>query len=84
MNIQNQIKQFIIEEIMFGGRNTQLGEHDPLISSGILDSLGLLRLIAFIEENLGIEVNDGEVAPDNFETLAVMSSFLNNKREVAH
>ncbi len=83
MDIQNSIKQFIVEEIMFGGRDAQLDPDQPLIASGILDSLGLLRLIAFIEENLGIAINDGEVAPDNFQTLNTMSAFLTKKKEAA-
>jgi acyl carrier protein len=51
-----------------------------LISRGVLDSLALLRLIAFIEEQFGVTVNDDEVIPDNFETVNEIKSFIDKKK----
>ena len=75
------IERFIVEEIMLGDRRTKLDPDKSLLSSGILDSLALLRLIAFVEEKFGITIDDGEVIPDNFETLKDMSAYLERKKQ---
>ena len=79
MDIEAKIERFIVDELMMGGRQTKLDPDQSLISSGILDSLALLRLIEFVEDQFGVVINDGEVIPDNFETINVIKSFLAQK-----
>jgi acyl carrier protein len=79
MNIESTLKKFILEEIMLESNRSKLDSEESLLDSGIIDSLGLLRLIAFIEERLGIEVEDGEVVPDNFDSISAMYQFLKMK-----
>lgn len=78
MNIETAIERFIINEITMGAQ-TKIEPNQSLLSSGILDSLALLRLIGFIEEQFGVTVEDDEVVPDNFETVNNLSTFLNRK-----
>ena len=80
MNTKAVLEKFIVDEIMLADSGTRIDSDESLISSGVLDSLGLLRLIAFIEERFGVTVEDGEVVPDNFQSLNVMESFLSEKR----
>ena len=82
MNVKTALEQFIVEEIMLADSGTKVDPDASLITDGTLDSLGLLRLIAFIEEQFDIEVEDGEVVPDNFQSLNVMESFLASKTAV--
>jgi acyl carrier protein len=79
MDIQSTIESFIVEEILLESEGGQIDYDQSLISSGILDSLGLLRLIGFIEDRFGIKVEDGEVIPENFESIKVMREFLATK-----
>lgn len=64
---------------MFGDDRTTLDEDQSLISGGILDSIALLRLIAYLEEQFGVKVSDGDVNPDNFETLDKIKTYLEHK-----
>jgi acyl carrier protein len=57
-----------------------LDPDESLISSGVLDSLALLRLIAFLEEQMGVTVEDSEVIPENFETVNEIKGFIERKR----
>ena len=82
MNVKTALEQFIVDEIMLADNGTKIDPDESLISNGTLDSLGLLRLIAFIEEQFDIEVEDGEVVPDNFQSLNVMDAFLAGKTAV--
>lgn len=81
MSIAQSIERFITEEIMLAADRQRLDPQQSLIASGILDSLGLLRLIQFIEEQFGVTVNDGDVVPDNFETLEAAEAFVKSKLE---
>ena len=65
---------------MVSDGDVSLSWDDSLIASGIVDSLGILRLVAFIEENFSVVVDDTEVVPENFETINAMSSLVQRKR----
>lgn len=80
MNVTVPIERFIVDELTLGGRRTRIDPDESLISSGILDSLSLLRLIVYIEEQFGLTIEDSEVIPDNFETLNSMNYFINSKK----
>lgn len=54
-----------------------------LLCSGILDSLTLLRLVVMIEERFGVAVEDGELIPDNFETINRIKAFLESKQRAS-
>ncbi len=80
MDLETAIERFIVDEIMLGDNQTRIDPNDSLISSGVLDSLALLRLIAFLEEQIGITVEDSEVIPENFETINDIKAFINRKK----
>ncbi len=80
MNIESVIKDFIRNELMFGSDGANLDSSADLIGSGMLDSVAVLRLILFIEERFGVHVADGEVLPDNFRTVDMIRSFVENKQ----
>lgn len=79
MNTQDVIIQFIVDELC-GGTRTALDPDEPLIASGILDSLGLLRLITFIEQQFNLSIGDGDVGSENFDTVRKITNFLETKR----
>jgi len=80
MDVESAIERFIVDEIVLGDSNTKIDPNESLISNGVLDSLALLRLIAFLEDQMGVTVDDSEVIPENFETINEIKSFIENKR----
>jgi acyl carrier protein len=80
MNTEAAIEQFILDELLYGGGPTELGADDSLISSGLLDSMALLRLIVFIEEQFSVSVADGELMPENFQTVSLIKAFVERKQ----
>lgn len=80
MSISHTIERFIVDEIMLADRDTHLDPDQSLLESGILDSLALLRVINFIEEQYGVVVEDGEVLPENFQTLRRAEAFIERKQ----
>lgn len=55
-------------------------DDDSLLERGILDSMAIVKLIAFLEERFGVAMTDEEFDPDNFETLAAIQSLVDSKK----
>lgn len=79
MHTEAIITRFIDEELVRGERGIALTPNQSLISTGILDSLALLKLLLFIEERFGVRIADGEVIPGNFETVDRIKAFIESK-----
>jgi acyl carrier protein len=65
--MKEKIRNFIAENFLFGER--ELKDDEPLFESGIIDSLGLIKLIAFIEEKFNVSIDMSEIMIENFNTL---------------
>lgn len=75
MNVSAVLKDYIREELM-NGANGDLDESENLLAAGIIDSLGILRLVSFVEEKFGIEVPDEDVTIDNFQSVKSMADYV--------
>lgn len=78
MQIQSEIRNYIIENILFGDEEL-LDVDTSFQENGILDSLGFLEIITFVEEKFGIEIADNEVVPENLGSLRRISGFVEEK-----
>ena len=75
--VKDDIKKYIIETSL---SDTNKVKDDTLIfDAGLLDSMGLLFLIEFLNENYNIEVNDEELNPENFESINSIVAFVESK-----
>jgi len=73
------LKQFITEELAPNYDANELKENQSLLERGIIDSLGILKLLAFIEEKFQVKVSDEELIPENFETLSTIAELISQK-----
>lgn len=78
--IEKQIRNFIVENFLFGESNDGLNDNDSLLETGIMDSTGVLELVAFIEENYKFKVKDEELVPENLDSIANISEFIRKKQ----
>ena len=72
------LKDFIVDNFLFGDGN-KLSLDTPLFEKGIIDSTGVLELVAFIEENFKIKVSDEELIQSNFSDISAMDRFIHSK-----
>lgn len=77
-NIQKELKKYIKASFLHGDGKS-LVDDDSLFASGIIDSLGILRLVSFLEQKFNIEITDEEMIPENFETINKMRDFIGQK-----
>jgi acyl carrier protein len=74
---------FILENYLFTSDASALGPDDSLLGRGIVDSTGMLEIIMFIEEQLGVTVKDEEMVPENLDSVSRIAAFVESKRKVA-
>lgn len=80
MDIQTILTDYLAKELAIG-RAKDIGPDDDLIATGVLDSLGLMQLVLFIERKLSIHVPDEDVVIDNFRTVRILEAYINRQRE---
>ena len=76
----NELKTFIFEDLLGVGESGKFSSEDNLLSLG-LDSLKMMRLIAFIEEKFSIVIPDIEITPDRMENLASIEQLINKYKQ---
>ena len=78
MDRQTLLMQYIQKELI-KGRSASFSPDDDLLSSSVLDSLGILQLVAFINEKLGVQVADEDVVIENFQSVTAILDYLGSK-----
>lgn len=66
------IRRFILDRFLPGENPSTITAESPLLASGLLDSLAILELIGFIEEQFGVTLEAHDVSTDNFGTIHAM------------
>jgi len=86
--VETVINDYISRELVQDPALLPLADESPLLDSGILDSLSLLRLVVFLEERFGITMGDTDLLPENFASVNTICAYLRareaGKREPAH
>jgi len=78
MDIKNDIRDFIQSDLL-RGRDVPLGPRDSLINAGIIDSLGIQKLLEFLERTFAVKISDDEIVPENFETIDSITDLIEAK-----
>ena len=73
------IKEFLRGSTTLGG-GTEISEDTLLLESGILDSLGILQLMTFLSDTMGIEISDEDFVAENFRTVGSLARFVSKKQ----
>lgn len=73
-----RIRNFILEKFALA-RKRGLTNRAQLLDTGILDSLGVLDVVAFIEKEFSVQVSDDELVPENFQTVEALVAFVQSK-----
>jgi D-alanine--poly(phosphoribitol) ligase subunit 2 len=76
MNLGQAIKEFVIEEYLPDTSADDLDDGYDLVAGGVIDSLGVLKLIAWLEESFGINAEDADLDPADFRSVAAIAAFV--------
>jgi acyl carrier protein len=78
-----RVRDFLIDEANWDGPRAELTDDLPLIETHVIDSMLLLRLVAWLESEYGIAISDADVVPSNFGSIERISQLLAIKFEQA-
>jgi acyl carrier protein len=76
--IEDRIREFVIRHFPLS-RKKGIKPTENWLESGLLDSMGILDLVHFIEEEFSIHIVDEELAPENFQSLDIVAAFVAKK-----
>lgn len=78
MTTEDMLRSFIVDELRWD-RGESLPSDYPLLTNGVVDSLGILSLVSFIESTFGVQILDEELVPEHFETVASIAGLIDAK-----
>lgn len=81
--LNQEIKAFIVDNFLFGVGGEQIGDQDSLITEGIIDSSGVMELVAFLESTYGFQVTDSELLPANLDSIQRIAAYVARKHPAA-
>lgn len=74
-----EIHDYISRNFLFSEKGFHYGDDASFLEEGIIDSLGIIELVAFVEKQYGISVADHELLPNNFDSVNKLCSFITGK-----
>ena len=80
MSTEGKIKELIQANLTWNGSWSDVDEDYPLLAKGVIDSLGMLKLVSVIEEEFDVEIDDDDIVPDNWRTIRDITSLVDAKR----
>ncbi|MCX5660264.1 MAG: acyl carrier protein [Planctomycetota bacterium] len=78
--LQQSVRKFIVENFLFGQENPSIKSDTSLLEKGVIDSTGVLELVSMIEAKHKIKVDDNELVPDNFDSIARLTQYIRRKQ----
>jgi acyl carrier protein len=77
--IEQQIKDYISKNLLFSDNGFPYSDDDSFLQESIVDSVGIMELVAFVEDTYKIPVKDEEIVPENFDSVSKLSAYVRRK-----
>jgi acyl carrier protein len=74
--IKARLRSFVQENFLYAMPDFQLGDDDLLMERGVIDSMGVAEMIAFVETEFGVSTSDDEITEANFGCLGAIARFV--------
>ncbi len=80
MEIESKIKAFIAANLLFSPDGFPYADEASFLQEGIVDSMGVMELVAFVQSEFAIPVEQAEVTPGHFDSVAQLADFIRKKQ----
>jgi acyl carrier protein len=77
--VKDRIREYIVEEFAKSKGINQVSDQEVLAKNGIIDSMGIFRLVAFLEETFNVRIGDEEITNDNLESIDAIERLVISK-----
>ena|SRR6266446_6869455 len=78
MQIEHKIHEFIVKNLYYA-EDSSIGDEDSFLETGVIDSMGVMELVAFIQSEFGVEVAQHEIVVENFDSIRKLGDFVRRK-----
>jgi acyl carrier protein len=82
-SIETDLRRYIVDKLLFGRTDTVVNGDTSFLESGLIDSTGVLELVAFLEEQFHIKVEDEDLIPANLDSIDALTRFVERKSVVS-
>jgi acyl carrier protein len=79
MDIREQIREYIVQNLLFTDDGFTYSDDDSLLEEGIIDSVGVMNLVLFIEERFNIQIPDQDITRDHFDSVNKLGQYISSK-----
>ena len=79
MEIEEKIRDYMAQNLIFSDNGYQYPDDASFLEEGIVDSVGVLELVSFIEDNFKVKVSDQDIVPDNFDSVSKLAAYIRRK-----
>ena len=80
MEIQSRIRDYIAQNLLFSDDGFGYTDDASFLEEGIVDSVGIMELVLFLEENFDLTVDDEDLTPDNFDSVNKLANYINRRQ----
>ena len=77
-DVRSRIRGYVVSHFHLA-RVRNLGDDDSLLDAQVIDSLGILELVAYLEDAFAIEVTDDDLSPENFDSIGALARFVGRR-----
>lgn len=75
-DVTRKVREYIVDNFLYTRPDFTLGADDPLLGSGIIDSMGVMEVIMFLEETYGVTVVDADITEEHLGTVRSIASYV--------
>jgi acyl carrier protein len=79
MSIEAQIRSYIADNLLFSTNGFGYDDQASFLEEGIVDSQGVMELVAFVEDTFKVSVDDQDIVPDNFDSVSKLADYVRRK-----
>jgi acyl carrier protein len=77
--IREQLRRYIAENLLFSDKEYPFEDDASFLKNGVVDSTGVMELVAYVEKKFGLTVDPKEVVPDNFDSIKNLTGYIKRK-----
>jgi len=80
MSVRAELRAFVEDSFLYLRPDLQLGDEDPLLELGVVDSLGFVEIVEEVQRRYGVSVRDTDITEENFGSIARIAAFVEARR----
>ena len=81
--VNSKVREFIKDNFMYRDDRADLADTESLLDAGLIDSTGILELVAFIETEFSIQMADTDIVPENLDSVETIVRYVDGKLATA-